>query len=90
VTIDWSLSLGNIITIIGLLVGGLAFAFRIDGTVSRLKDGESNTVDRISAVERDLSKITDVLVTLARQDERLNSHADRIRSLEESVGRVHL
>lgn len=81
-TIDWTINLGNILTICGFFGGGLAFAFAIRLDVQSLKLQETTTADRIEALERDMHRLAEVLIAVAVQDERLNSHSDRIHTLE--------
>ena len=84
-SIDWTINLGHILTIVGLVSGGLVFVLTVRSDVNSIKATEGGVQRRLDAVEGDLRKITDVLVEIARQDERLNAHAARILSLEEAA-----
>jgi len=83
--IDWTINFGHILTIVGFVSGGLVFVLTVRSDVNSIKATEGGVQKRLDAVESDLRKITDVLVAIARQDERLNAHAARILSLEEAV-----
>ena len=85
-SIDWTLNLGHLLTIGGFLFGGLMFMLTIRNDVNSIKTSEGTVVQRLEIVERDLAKITDVLVSLARQDERLNSHGRRLDALDDRIG----
>jgi len=88
-SIDWSLNLGHLLTIFGFVIGGLTFAMTIRGDVTSLKVTEENNkaalATRLEVVERDMRRITEVLVELAAQDERLNSHSQRFAGLEQRL-----
>lgn len=75
-TIDWTISIGNILTAIGLAAGavGIIWALRADVQV---------LATRIGSIEAQMLKIADVLIHIGRQDERLNSHEKRIDKLED-------
>lgn len=75
-TIDWTISVGNILTAIGLAFGaaGIVWALRADVRVLST---------RIGSIEAQMLKIADVLIHIGRQDERLNSHEKRIDKLED-------
>ena len=75
-TVDWTISIGNILTAIGLAVGaaGIVWALRADVQVLST---------RIGSIEAQMLKIADVLIHIGRQDERLNSHEKRIDKLED-------
>lgn len=80
-----NINLGNILTIVSFLIGGIAFAYTIKGDVK----GIGITVDsygrRLEGIELEMRKISDVLVTLARQDERMNSLDRQILELKAAV-----
>lgn len=75
-TIDWTISVGNILTAVGLAFGaaGIIWALRSDVKV---------LASRIGSIEAQMLKIADVLIHIGRQDERLNSHEKRIDKLED-------
>jgi hypothetical protein len=75
ITFDPSISAGTILTFFGFVVGGL-------GVVYTLRSEVRGLVDRMVDVESELRKMSDVLVAIARQDERLNSVDRRLDSLE--------
>jgi aspartyl aminopeptidase len=74
--IDWTISVGNILTGMGFVLGagGIVWALRADVKVMS---------SRLDSIETQVLKIVDVLVHIGRQDERLNSHEKRIDRLEE-------
>jgi K+/H+ antiporter YhaU regulatory subunit KhtT len=62
---DLTVNLGNLLTIISFLVGGVTFVYAIRSDVKTIQA-------RLMLVEEELDQLTGVLVSLARQDERLN------------------
>jgi hypothetical protein len=81
VSFDWSIKLGDVLTIItfaGLAIGAY---YALRGQVTILSD-------RVGHMEKDLTTFVETLVTIGRQDERLNSHALRIAELEKAAPRT--
>ena len=75
-TIDWTVSLGNILTGLAMIIGAAGIIYELRGNVKAL-------AARITLIEVHMLKITDVLVHIGRQDERLNSHEKRIDRMED-------
>jgi hypothetical protein len=78
---DWSVKLGDVLTIIAIIAAALGFLYTLRGKVDALDD-------RVKHIEADLGKFVEVLVTMGKQDERLNSHALRIAELEKASPRT--
>lgn len=78
-TIDWTISVGNILTAVGLAFGAAGIIWALRGDVQVL-------ATRIGSIEAQMLKIADVLIHIGRQDERLNSHEKRIDKLEDRDG----
>jgi len=72
---DGTISLGNILTIVSIAATGFAFIMTMKGDVKLL----SARLDKVDAI---MSKVTDALIQIARQEERLDHHAKRIEHLE--------
>jgi hypothetical protein len=64
-------TLGNILTILALVGGLFSFAYSIRGSVQVM-----NT--RLSSIEEDLSELRKVVVTMARQEERIAALDQRL------------
>jgi hypothetical protein len=64
-------NLGNLLTIITFIIGGLGFVYTIRADVKV-------TSVRLSAVEKELSELRRVVVDIARQEERLNAIDQRM------------
>ncbi len=72
---DPTLTLGAILNIAAMLIGGSMFAATVRGEVRAL-------AFRVATLEKLVEKMQMVLDRVAVQDERLNSHARRVEGLE--------
>lgn len=77
-TVDWTISLGNILQIVSVLGGGLLVLVAIRMDVQNLKSD-------VTSIKAELKKIAEVMVITARQDERLKSQDERIKSVERGL-----
>lgn len=68
IAFDWSIRAGDLLTISGMLIGGLIVL------VSMRND--------LKSVQRELEELRKVVVAQARADERLNAHEKRLDALE--------
>ena len=74
-TVDWSINIGNILTIVGFIGGGLFLFAAMRGDISAM-------AQRLAAVESAVGKLSDILVAMATASTRLDSHAERLERLE--------
>lgn len=77
-TFDFAVNWGHVLTGVGLALGAVGIVYAIKSDVRLLKA-------ELDGMRIQMSKITEVLIHLGRQDERLNSHAHRISKLEEKA-----
>lgn len=63
-TLDLTINLGNLLTVLSFLVGGIAFAISIKNQVNFISL-------RLVGVETEVRKLTEILITQGRQDERI-------------------
>ncbi|HLL28963.1 MAG TPA: hypothetical protein VKT73_15105 [Xanthobacteraceae bacterium] len=68
---DWTVTLGNVLTILGFLVTGLV-------AILAMKQNIAILAIRMSTVEKTLSEISHAVLDLARQGERLTSVERRL------------
>ena len=85
--VDWTINIGNILTAVGFLVGGLFFVFTIRSDVNSIKSDEAAAARRLESVEGELSKMTQVMLDIARQDERMKSFEWRLAMVESNLTR---
>jgi hypothetical protein len=76
-SIDWTINLSHLVTVFGLLMGAVAIVYAIKSDVRIIKA-------ELDSLKVQITKITDVLVHIGRQDERINSHERRISKLEDN------
>ena len=74
--LDFTVNLGHVLTIASFLIGGVAFVYAIRGDVGSIKA-------RMEVVESEIRKISDILITVARQDERMNAFDRQITELKD-------
>lgn len=70
---DWSVNLGNALTIASFIGGGIIFVTTIRGRVDALNG-------RIIFVEQELRKLLEVLIEQGRHSERMSAMDMRIQS----------
>lgn len=78
-TFDFTINWGHVLTGIGLALGAVGIVYAIKSDVRLLKA-------ELDGMRVQIAKITDVLIHLGRQEERLNSHDQRIKKLEDRDG----
>lgn len=93
---DLTVSMGNILQIIAMLIGGLAFLWRVESRVLilsnrleniyREKDQQhrSNT-DKFISIEMELKQLISVTVEQAKISERLNGFEQRINMISQRL-----
>jgi hypothetical protein len=67
----FSINLGNLLTILSFLLGGLAFVWSMKG------DLQISSL-RLTNIETEITELRKVVVTMARQEERINAMDERI------------
>jgi hypothetical protein len=66
-----TINLGNVLTILTFIAGGLGFVYTIRADVKV-------TSLRLAAVEQELAQLRNVVVQIARQEERMNAMDQRM------------
>jgi hypothetical protein len=79
-----NIDLGNLLTIFSFIFGGIAFAYTIRTDVGLINSKLAFTTERLESMEIEIKKISEILVSMARQDERLNAMEKRIAELRRS------
>ena len=77
---DTTIRVDDLITIGGVLIAGIA-AF------TTLQNGQKSQVFRLRIIEKEMEKQTDILVILARQDERVKFLEEQVKSLKARMQR---
>jgi hypothetical protein len=81
VAFDWSVKLGDVLTILAIAGTAIGFLYALRGKVEAIDN-------RLTHVEKDLGTFVDTLIQIGKQDERLDSHAQRIGELERAAPRT--
>ena len=86
VSVDfWNISLGNLITIVIMLAGGVGFVYTIRGRVDVLSN-------RVLRVEEGMKQLIQVLIDQGRADERMTSMQTQLnqqgKRLDETAERL--
>ena len=68
-----SFNLGNAVTIISFIVGGIMF-------VNTIRKDVSYQGDRLTDIEEEMKKMREVIITIARQEERMSAMDQRMLS----------
>lgn len=63
---DWTISLGNVLTLVGFVGGGIAFIYAVRRDVDVL-------TARLKPLETAIGELTEALTVIARQDERVKA-----------------
>jgi hypothetical protein len=66
VSFDWQINLGNLLTILAFIIGGLGFVWTMRSQIDSL-------AGRAGAMEAELKKLGDILINQGVQNERMNA-----------------
>lgn len=80
---DWTISLGNILTAISFIVA-------VAVVISRMRTDIRLILQRLGAVERDLDRIANVIVEIARQEERLGAIDHRLNDFNNRLMKIEV
>lgn len=78
ISFDPSITVGALLNMLAMLIGGTIFAVTVRGEVRAL-------VQRVGRLETVTDALDKTLQRVAVQDERLNSHARRLEGLENQL-----
>ncbi len=94
--INWEINVGNIIQIIAIVVGGLMVLWTLRYDVRALKEGaealrlkidstQDDLENELAEMSADLKKLTDILVTLAQINGKIETLDTRVTATEQEV-----
>ena len=78
ISFDPSVNLGQLVTFLGFVIGGLGVVFTLR---SQVKELSTDMMD----VKEELKKLADVMIVLARQDEQFKAFGRRLENLERNT-----
>jgi hypothetical protein len=76
--IDWTISIGSLIQVVVILVGGLSVLITLRNTVAELKTD-------VSDIQKELQKMGDILTKMAVAETRLDNQDTRLGRVEHDV-----
>lgn len=75
--VDLTVSLGNILTIISMLIATISFAFILRGKIQEIAIQTADLREVTKEIKKDLDKLTEVMIVQSRLDERLTAQDQR-------------
>lgn len=84
-SMDLTVRLGDILTMVGLIGGGTVVVFTLRSSIQMLAQQMQTHDAKIAALDHKLDGITRIIAEQARHDERLTAHDERIRHIEEEI-----
>lgn len=91
--LDFNLTAGDILTAATILGGGFVFLFRMEGKlnllVSERKLEIQSTTTKFSVIEKQLEKLTECLIQLAKQEQRIDALQSKIEDVVDMVRPKH-
>lgn len=76
--VDWTLSIGNILTGVGFIAAALTFFMS-------MRSDLRGVTARLSSVEESVRTLTNILTKISAQQERLDAHSLRIDRIEQQI-----
>jgi hypothetical protein len=83
--INWEFTVGNLVTIAALVIGGLWTLFAIQGKVEGVGADVKRLGKRADLIETSMSDVRKAMIQLAVQDERMNNQDARMNRLAEEL-----
>jgi hypothetical protein len=80
--IDWTISVGNILSALSLAGGAVAVVYQLRGVVNELRKDMTKANDELASIKTDLKQLVHVLIQIGRQDEQIKSLTHRVDKLE--------
>lgn len=86
--IDWSVSVGNLLQMLVIVVGGLSVFFTLRADVRVMRHDMGNLKERQDALNEAFKQLGTILTQVALQDQRLVQMESRISELSHGEGYV--
>ena len=84
-TFDTTISLGTLLQTIAMLGGALYFLWRLQLRLEVIDTKQISTIQKIDSIEKELEKITLVVIEQARQNTRLDNFEARVQELSNRI-----
>jgi esterase/lipase len=90
--IDMTVSLGNILTIVSMMVAVISFAFILRSQIKEVALETMDLKEDAKDIKKDLTKITEILIVQGRLDERVTAMDQRMvyqgKRIDDAVRRM--
>lgn len=83
--IDWQINIGNILQIVAIIGGGLMVLWTLRYDVRALKEEAVSLEAKIGAVQTEIKKLTDIMVSLATINGKIETLDTRITATEQDI-----
>ena len=88
--IDWSVSVGNLLQMLVIVVGGLSVFFTLRADVRVMRHDMGNLKERQDSLNEAFKQLGTILTQVALQDQRLVQMESRITELSHGDGYVRV
>lgn len=78
---DNTITMGNVLQIIAMLLGGLYFIWVMEKKISLLAITQTNFAGKLSEIETEVKNLTKITLEIAVQGERMNALDRRLNEL---------
>lgn len=82
---DWTINVGNLLTLFGIVLGAIIMVLGLRGKVDLLTAGLGNLQENLAKLEKDVDRIGEIMLRLVRQEERLSASDRRMNNLSARV-----
>lgn len=86
ITMDWTITFGNLITVVGMVFSGLFVFFMMRADILLLSTQVKLINEQISVMQTELKNMVNILTLLARQDERIKNLETTVIDLKHGKG----
>ncbi len=76
---DWHVSVGTLIEVVAILVGGLFFLWAMKARVDLMSV-------ELTALKSEIAKLSDILIKLAVQDQRILNVENDVKDMRHGIG----
>lgn len=82
VTFERTINLGHMLTFAGFVIGGVSMVMALKADIALVSRDARNLGDKIISIEKTVDRLTDVLVTLGKQEVRIDGVEKRLSAIE--------
>lgn len=79
---DKTINLGHILTFVGFVLGGVSVVMALKTDIASISHDTKNLGEKITSIEKTVDKLTEVLVTIGKQEVRIDGIERRMTVIE--------